>query len=73
MFLYINSSALIQVFVWFSTLIFPFYKMLFLKKLEISLYEFFNQEYGFLQNLPVEGTVICLEQKTRVFCHIDVQ
>ncbi len=54
--------------------------MLFLNKLEISYFaDFFVRifkprvQYDFLQNLPAEDTVNCLEQKTRVFCHIDVQ
>jgi hypothetical protein len=49
-----------KVSVWFSTIIFPFYKMLFMNRLEFSLN-------------PQEGTVNSMEQKTRVFCSIDVQ
>jgi hypothetical protein len=44
-----------RVFVWFSTLVFPFYKMLFMNRLEFSLFHGFfvrvfktREEYGFL-------------------------
>ncbi len=30
-------------------------------------------EYGFLKNVPVEGTVNSMEPKTGVFCKTDVQ
>jgi hypothetical protein len=73
-FLGINSSLLRLEF---STLIFPFYKMLFMNRLEFSCFaDFFvcifktRVEYGFLKNPPVEGTVNSIEQKTRVFCQI---
>jgi hypothetical protein len=49
------KSSRTRVFVWFSTLIFPFYKMLFMNKLEFSSFaKFFvrtfkaREENGFL-------------------------
>ncbi len=74
------ESSQIRVFVWFSTLIFPFYKMLFMNRLEFSCFtDFFVkifktwEEYGFLQNRPEEGTVKRVEQNTWVFCYTYVQ
>ncbi len=65
------ESSQARVFVWFSILIIPFYKMLFMNRLEFSCFaDIFVRifktrvEHGFLQNLPVEGTVISTEQKT---------
>ncbi len=59
---------------------FPFYKILFMNRLEFPCFtDFFvcifktRAEYGFLQNPPEEGTENSIEQKTRVFCQIDVQ
>ncbi len=49
------------VFVWYSTLIFPFYKMLFMNRLEFSCFPDFLKdlksrvEFSFLENPPVEG------------------
>jgi hypothetical protein len=38
------GSSQIRVFVWFSTLVFPFYKMLFVKRLEFSCFtDFFGR------------------------------
>jgi hypothetical protein len=59
-----------RVFVWFSNLVFPFYKMLFMYRLKFSCLAFFYRFktrvlYGFLS---VEGTVNSMEQKTRVLC-----
>ncbi len=69
------KSSESDVFVWFFTLIFPFYKMSFMNRLDISCFvDFFvrifkiREEYGFLKNPPAEGTVNSMEQKTRVFC-----
>jgi hypothetical protein len=49
------DSSQTEVFVWFSTLIFPFYKMLFMNRVEVSCFtDFFvrifsiSEEYGFL-------------------------
>jgi hypothetical protein len=62
------------VFVWFSTLILTFYKMLFMNRLEFCCFakKIFvrifktRKEYGFLKNPSVEGTVNSMEQKTLV-------
>jgi hypothetical protein len=50
-----HESSQTLVFVWFSTLIFPFFKMLFMKRLEFSCFvDFFvrifktREEFGFL-------------------------
>ncbi len=50
------DSSQTQVFVWFSTHIFPFYKMLFMNRLEFSCFaDFFvgifntREEYGFFK------------------------
>jgi hypothetical protein len=69
------ESSQTLVFDWFSTLIFPLYKMHFMNRLEFSCFADFlkgilkhGEEYCFLSNPPVEGTVNSMEQKTRVFC-----
>jgi hypothetical protein len=70
------ESSQTRVFVRFSTLIFAFYKMLFMNRLKFSYFSDFFQtreEYGNLENSLVEGTVNSMEQRTRVFCKIDVQ
>ncbi len=58
------ESSETRVFVRFPTLIFPFYKMLFMNRLEFSCFpDFFvwnfitREEYGFLLKSLVEGTV----------------
>jgi hypothetical protein len=63
-----------RTFVWFSTFIFPFYKMLFMSRREFSCFvDFFvcifkpELEYGFLKNPLVEGTV------NQDFCQVNVQ
>ncbi len=73
-FLIINSSSQTRVFVLFSALIFPFYKILFMSGLEFSYFSDFllrifktREEYGFLKNPPVEGIVNSMEQKSPVF------
>ncbi len=51
------SSLLRLVFVWLATLIFPFYKMLFMNRLEFSFFVRIlktREEYGFLENPPVD-------------------
>jgi hypothetical protein len=55
------ESSQTRVFVWFSTLIMPFYKMLFTKRLKFFysrnfLYVFFKPEKSlvFFKNPPVE-------------------
>jgi hypothetical protein len=66
------ESSQIRVFVCFSNLIFPFYKMLFMNILEFFLvsrifckdFKRVSEEYGFLKNPPVEKTVNSMEQKT---------
>ncbi len=68
----ILESSQTRVFVWFSTLIFPFYKMLFMKRLEYSCFVHFfvriffkpEKSLGFLWNPPVEGTVNSIDEKT---------
>ncbi len=41
-----NSSLIRLVFVWFSTLIFPFYKVLFMNRLEFSCFaDFFCKDF----------------------------
>jgi hypothetical protein len=69
-FLDINSG-----FFWFSTLIFLFYKMIFVNILEFScfadfLFVFFKPKKSvvFFKIRPVAGIVNSMEQKTRVFC-----
>ncbi len=68
------ESSQSWVFVWFSTLIFLFYKMLVMNRLDFSCFAglfvkiFFRNEYGYLLYPSVKGTVISMEQKTRVFC-----
>jgi hypothetical protein len=71
----IKVSYQTREFVWFSTLIFPFYKLLFMNRLKFSfLLQIFvciyktRQECGFLSNSLVERTVNNIKQKTRVFC-----
>jgi hypothetical protein len=67
------ESSQTRVFVWFSTLIFSFYKMLFMNRIELSCFADFSK--GFLKpeksmgffKMPVEGTVNSMEQKTLVF------
>ncbi len=73
------ESSHTRIFVWFSTLIFPFYIMLFMNRLELSCFAGLfariiktRDVYGFLSNQSVEGTVYSMQQKTRVFCEIDV-
>ncbi len=61
-------------FVCFSTLIFLFYRLIFLNRLEFSCFaDFFGRVIKYrvksLVSPPVEGTVNCLEQKTRLFCY----
>ncbi len=67
-------------FVWFSTPIFRSTKFYFRIDTSFSCFaDFFvrifktREEYGFLLNPPVEGTVNSMEQKTLVFCKLDVQ
>ncbi len=74
------ESTETRAFVWFSTLIFPFYKMLFLNLTWVCLFRGFfkcifqsKEKYCFLSNSPVDGTVNSTKQKTRVFCQIDAQ
>ncbi len=70
------ESEKTRVFVWFSTLIFAFCKMLFMNRLKFSYFSDFFQtreEYGNRENPLVEGTVNSMKQTTRVFCKIDVQ
>jgi hypothetical protein len=70
------ESSQTRVFVRFSTLIFAFYKMLFMNRLVFWFHGFFfvgtmktRIEQGFLKNPPVDGTVNSMKQRTRVFCH----
>jgi hypothetical protein len=72
-FLCINSSLLDLSFCQIFSPIFPFYKMLFMNRLEFSCFsDIFvgmiktREEHGFLLNPPVEAW--SMEQKTRVFC-----
>ncbi len=72
------KSSHTWVFVWFSTLIFPFYKRLFMNRLESSCFaDFLYQSRVWFSVKSVrrtgEGTVHSMEQKTRVFCQIDDQ
>ncbi len=62
-------------FIWFSNLIFLFYKILFMTRLEFSCFgDFFVRilktrvEYAFRWNPPVEVTANSMEQKTQAFC-----
>jgi hypothetical protein len=70
------ESSQTWVFVWFSTLIFPFHKILSMNTLKFSCFVGFfvrilkpkKEEYRFLFNPPVErDSVNSKEQKTRVF------
>jgi hypothetical protein len=57
------ESSLTRVIVWFSTLIFPFYKLQFMNRLEFFVRIFkTREEYCFLLNLQEEGTVNSMEQ-----------
>jgi hypothetical protein len=75
------ESSLTRVYVSFSTLIFPFYKMISMNSLEFSRFAesfvciFYKTrvEPGFLEKFASRNTVNSMEQKTIVFCHIDVQ
>jgi hypothetical protein len=66
------ESSQTRVFVWFSTLIFPFYKMLFTNRLKFTCFPGF---FLFMFKTRVESA----SRKTvntkyfRVFCQIDVQ
>jgi hypothetical protein len=70
------ESSQTRVFVWFSTQVFLFYKMLFMNSSSFfvrgfSVWSFKTRvEYNFMENPPVGETVNSMEQKTRAFVKI---